>query len=83
MARKYSYYRGYLACGNIIFDYIRLNDADDYYAATMITYYENYFEYSKSKSTAKKLYEIYSGNYSFQSKDPVKAKYYEEFLSGK
>ena len=83
MARKYSYYRGYLACGNIIFDHLRFHVDDDYYAATMIAYYEKYFEFSKSESIAKRLYEIYSGNYSFQDTDPVKAKYYEEFLFGK
>ena len=80
LAQEFSYYKGYLACANIIFDHLRHNANDDYYAATMIAYYEKYFEFSKSKSIAKRLYEIYSGDYSFQDKDSVKSMYYKKLL---
>ncbi len=79
LAIKYCFYEGYLICGNYILDYLRYN-ADDYYTTIMITYYETYFEHSKSKNTAQKLYEIYCGNYSFHDKDLVKAKYYKKFI---
>lgn len=82
LAQKYFYYNGYLACGNYIFDHLKFS-TDDYYATTMITYYEKYFEFSRSKAVAKKLYDIFCGNYSFQDKNPVKAKYYEDFISDK
>ena len=83
LARKYSYYRGYLMCGSFIFDFLKYNADDDYYANTMITYYEKYFELTKSATIAMKLHEIYCGNYSFHDKDSVKAKYYEEVIRGR
>lgn len=79
LTQKYNYYKGYLICGNYIFDYLE-SCADDYYAAIMITYYEKFFELSHSKTVAQKLYEIYCGNYSFHDKDSIKARYYEEFI---
>lgn len=82
LALKYNYYKGYWICGNIIFDNLGYN-TDDFYSATLIKYYEKYFEYSKSKSVAKKLYEIYCGNYSFHDVNLIKAKYYEEFIYDK
>ncbi len=82
LAQKYSYYRGYLACGNFIFECLTF-DTDDYYAAKMISYYEMYFEVSHSKTLAKRLYEIFCGNYFFQDKDTVKANYYERFIIAK
>ena len=82
LALKYHYYRGYLICGNYIFDYLEFN-ADDYYAATMITYYEKYFESTQSKAIAKKLYEIFCGDYSFFKQNSTKANYYKEFISDK
>ena len=72
LARKYCYYRGYWACGNIIFDYLKLNADDDFYATTMVIYYEKYFEITQSKAAAKRLYEIFCGHYSFHDKDSVK-----------
>lgn len=82
LAQKYYYYRGYLECGNCIFDYLKYN-TDDYYTATMISYYEKYFGFSQSTTVAERLYEIYCGNYSFHEKDSIKAKYYEGFLFNK
>lgn len=82
LAQKYHYYEGYYISGNIINDYLDYN-ADDYYSATMINYYENYFEFSKSIRIAQKLYDIYCGNYSFHDKDSIKARYYEEFVQSK
>ncbi len=82
LAQEYSYHRGYLMCANFLFDQLKYN-TKDHYTTTIITYYEKYFDSSKSESVARKLYDIYCGNYSFQDKDSVKAKYYEEFLSDK
>ncbi|MBP5328123.1 MAG: hypothetical protein J6Y98_09475 [Bacteroidales bacterium] len=82
LALKHCYYEGYWICGNYIFDYLDFC-ADEYYVAIMIKYYEKYFELSQSKTAAKKLYEIYNGNYSFHDKDPIKARHYEEFISNK
>ena len=83
LARKYSYYRGYLMCGGFIFNCLKYNADDDDYANTMITYYEKYFELTQSETIAMKLHEIYCGNYSFHDKDSVKAKYYEEVIGGR
>lgn len=84
LAQKFSYYRGYLICGNYIYDYLCLGfNANDYYVNTMITYYEKYFEISKSKYIAQKMYDIYCGNYSFHEKDSVKAEYYKILISDK
>lgn len=80
LALKYHYYSGYLICGNYIFDYLEFN-ADDYYAATMIKYYEKYFESTQSKAVAKKLYEIFCGDYPFFEQNSTKANYYKEFTS--
>lgn len=82
LSQKKSYYRGYLACGNFIFDYLKFH-VDDYYTNIMITYYEKYYEFSRSKSIAIKLHEIYSGKYSFYGKNTVKANYYEQFITDK
>lgn len=84
LAQKFFYYSGYLICGNYIFDYLCSGfNANDYYVTTMITYYEKYFEVSKSKNIAQKLYDIYCGNYPFHDIDSVNAKYYEFFIYNK
>jgi len=80
LALKYDYHQGYLMCGNLIFDNLKSRD-NPYYATVLIRFYENYFAFSQSKNIAQKLYEIYCGTYSFQDKDPVKAAYYETFIS--
>ncbi len=82
LAEKHSYYTGYLTCANIIFDYLTFN-TDDSYAATMIRFYEKYFDFSKSIPVAKKLYDFFCGKYPFQYKDSIKANYYKEFISDK
>ena len=82
LAEKHSYFTAYLTCANIIFDYLTFN-TDDFYAATMITYYEKYFDLTKSIPVAKKLYEIYFGEYPFQNKNLTKANYYKGFISDK
>lgn len=80
VASKYNYDRAYWLCGNFIFDYLQY-DADKDYVATMISYYEKYFELSGANNVAEKLLKIFSGKYSFYEKDPIKAQYYEDFIS--
>lgn len=83
LVQRHSYYRGYLICGNFIFDHLRFcaENVNDFYVAQMITYYEKYFDFSHSKTVAKRLYEIFCGNYDFFEGEAGKALYYEEYIS--
>lgn len=81
LVSEYSYYQCCLNSADIIFSYLIYNIGDMQFVDKMLEYYDMFFEHSHSKSVAKKLYNIYCGEYWFHEKDLVKEQYFHKYCS--
>lgn len=78
LTNKYKHYYCYYFSANTICSYLDYYKEDKKFVEKMLEYYEKYYEYSKSRMVAKKLKEIYSGDYWFCERNSEKEEYYSQ-----